>query len=192
MNNLLSCPADCDTDLLLPAITEEQDCTNYEQYNSQISDLYIIPNAASDIFASWSSTPTLVSGAIDNANTDNTKAKWVVGIGNVPPPEKETTPYPKKKSKVSNRIFTLELRVPNMTTAQREFLRKFQCGWTGFTFYYADLSGFVYGKAGGLAPKEIDVDFPAEGDNASKQYAIVRLVWEADADPERRTNPHAS
>jgi hypothetical protein len=191
MNNLIACPADCATELLLPAILAEQDCTNYDQYYSQVSDLYIIPDGAADIFASWSTTPTLVSGAIDNTVADNSKAKWLVGIGSVPPSEKISTIYPKGKTRITKRTYTLTFKVLNMSAAQREFLRKLQCGSTDFAFYYGDRADFVYGKAAGLLPKSIDVDMPQEGDEDSRQYANIIITWEANGDAERRTNPAA-
>lgn len=191
MNNLLSCPADCDIELSYPAISAEQDCTNYDQYLSQISDLYIIPDGAPDIFASWSTTPTLVSGSIDNTVTDNSKAKWLVGIGFVTVPEKINTQYPKGKMKVTKRTYTMSFKVLNTSAAQRELLRKFQCGSTDFTFYYGDRADFAFGKSGGLVPKSIDADLPQEGDEDSKQYGTITITWEANADAERRINPAA-
>lgn len=192
MNTILSCPADCTTALQLPAIGAEQDCTNYNQSLSQISDLYIRPDGAPDIFATWATVPTYVAASVDNTVTDNSKTKWITGIGSVPPAEKEVTIYPKRKSKVTNRTYTLTLRVLNMTDTQREFCRRLQCGWTGFTFYYGDVSDYVYGVTGGLKPKSVDCDLPLEGEDTSKAYATITIVWEANGDPDRKVNPHAS
>ena len=43
--SLISCPGDCATDNVWPAIPAEQDCPSYEQSLSQVSDLIIIPDA---------------------------------------------------------------------------------------------------------------------------------------------------
>jgi len=191
INELLTCPADCDTALLLPALPEEQDCTNYEILKSQVSDLFIRPTGAPDIFASWATTPTYVADSVDNTVTDNSKTKWLVGIGSVAIPEKETVQYPKGKTKTKTRIYTLNFKVMNMDATTREFCRKLQCGSTDFSFYYGDRSDFAYGKAGGLTPKSIDVDMPQEGDENSSLFANIIITWEADADAERKTNPYA-
>lgn len=192
LNNILTgCPADCDDDNLLPAIDVNQDCTSYPQTLSQVSDLYIIPTAADDIMASWSTTPTAVTDAIDNTIEDNTKAKWLVGIGGIAAPDKTTTDYPKLKRKNDERLYTLTFRVLNLSDAQYNFLRQLQCGWTGFTFYYGDLADYVYGIAGGLVPEFIDVDFPKGEGNSDKNVGILTLQWRADGDPERRVNPLA-
>ena len=190
VNSFLTCPAGCDDDLLLGAIDADQDCTSYDQGRSQVSDLYIIPAAASDIFSSWSTTPAYVANSIDNTNADNTKAKWLVGIGGIPAPEKSTLDYPKRKKKTGDRTYTLTHRILNLSDDQYEFLRQVQCGWTGFTFYYGDLADYVYGQAGGISPESVDVDFPKGEGNDDRNVGIITLTWIADGDPERRVNPH--
>lgn len=193
LNSILTgCPADCDEDNLLPAIPESQDCTSYPQTLSQISDLYIMPNTSGvDVFTDWATTPTATASAIDNTVTDNSKAKWLVGIGELPAPEKTTTEYPKLKRKNDERLYSISFRVLNLVDAQYDFLRQIQCGWTDFTFYYADLAGFAYGIAGGLVPEFVDVDFPKGGGNTDKNVGVITLQFRADGDPERRANPLA-
>lgn len=190
-NTFLSCSSDCDAELLFPAIPAEQDCTNYSVELSQVSDLYIIPTGAGDIFASWSTTPTAVANAIDNTEALNAKAKWLVGIGGIGAPEKATTEYPKLKSKTTSRVYTLEMTILQMTGGMYEFLRKMQCGTTSFKFYYADIAGFVFGKAGGITPSFVDVDFPKGAGNADTNRAVLTLKFEADGDPDRKPNPLA-
>jgi hypothetical protein len=190
-NSLITCPADCDDDLLLPAIPENQDCTSYDQTLSQLSDLFIIPDGAADIWATWSTTPTYVADSVDNTVADNSAAHWLVGRGELPAPEKTTVEYPKLKSKTTKRIYTITYTVLNLSATQYEWLRKMQCGWTGFTFYYADLGDWVYGKAGGLSPSFVDVDFPKGGGNGDVNQAIITLRFEANGDPDRRVNPFA-
>lgn len=189
INTFLSCPADCDTELLLPAISAEQDCTNYDQPKSQVSDLFIRPTGAPDIFGSWSTTPTYVADSVDNTVTDNSASKWIVGIGNVAVPEKEVAQYPKGKTKTRLRLYTLRIRTLN--PAMYDFCRKLQCGATDFTFYYADRADYVFGKTGGISPKSVDVDMPKEGDETSTFFAEIIITWEADGDPERRVNPYS-
>lgn len=190
-NFLTGCGVDCDDVVLLPPIPEVQDCTTYTQTLSQVSDLFLIPDDASDIFASWSTTPTLVSGGIDNTNADNTKAKWLVGMGGVAAPEKIVSEYPKLKTRVTERVYTLILNVKQLDATTYEMCRRLQCGWTGFTFYYADLGDWVYGVAGGISPESADCDFPKGAGNTDKNEAVITITWRSDGDPERRVNPHS-
>jgi hypothetical protein len=174
----------------MPAIPIEQDCTDYAQLNSQISDLFLRWNGAPDVFASWQTIPTYVAGAVDNANTDNSKSKWLVGIGGIGVPEKQTLLYPKRKKRQGARTYSLTFRVLNLNDAMFEFLRKLQCGTTNFTFYFADIENYIYGKEGGLIPESIDVDFPRGEGNDDKLVAVLTLTFVADGDPQRRVNPY--
>ena len=193
MQTFLSCPADCDTALNLPAINANQDCTNYDQLDSQVCDLVIVPDTtASDPF-DWTdpSAPTLISGGIDNTVTDNSKAKRLVGEGGVPVPEKIVSEYPKKKNRITGRRYTLTFNVKDMGDESYAFLRALQCGWTGFKFYYANLGGHGFGPEGGIDVLSVDVDMPLSEARDDKELGTIILTWEADGDPARWTSPLA-
>lgn len=193
-NQFFACPG-CDEDNLLPAIPADQEgCESREL--SEVSDLYIIPEEAEDITASWSTTPTYVSGTIDNTETDNTKAKHLVGIGEVPEPTFTEATFPKGVTKDVDGTYTLNFTYYNLAGGTQknqgyDFVRKLQCGWTGFTFYYGDRSDFIYGKAGGIVPSKVKVVLP-KGTGASLNNAIIRISWKADVDPDRKINPIAA
>lgn len=193
---LISCPDDCADVNLLPALSAaNQDCTGYTQTLSQVCDLYILPSDTGDIFDNWDTEPIVnaTSGAgvgVDNTNADNTKAKWLVGIGGVSESEETITEYPKLQKKVTERLYTLTFRVFNLVAAQYNFLRKLQCGDTSFTFYYGDLGGWIYGIAGGLVPNSVDVDFPHGGGNTDKNVGILTITFRATTDPDRFVNPN--
>jgi hypothetical protein len=188
-NAFITLPDDCTDDFFLPAMTADQNCTSYVQGLSQICDIWIVPDEATDIFANFATTPTYVSGSVDNTVTDNSKAKHFVVIGELPASEKTVTPYPKLKEKTTNRVFTPSLRVLNLSDGNYATLQKMQGGWTGFTFYYADLAGYVYGKQGGISPKFLDVDLPKGGGNTDVNVGIITLKFDASTDPQRRINP---
>jgi hypothetical protein len=188
---LTGCPTDCDEINTLPAIPEEQACASYEQTLSQIGHLYLMPTGAANPWANWGTTPTAPNGNIDNTEGANAKSKWLVGIGEIPAAEKTQTEYPLRKSKQTDRLYTLTFRVPNLSDALYNFLRKMQCGYLGFTFWYGDLGGWLYGLSAGLVPDFVTVTFPKGEGNADKNVAIIRLSWRATGDPERRANPLA-
>lgn len=193
MNNLLSCPTDCDTGIELGALPVEQNCISYDLQLSEVSDLFILPDGATDFLASWAGgTPTQVSGAIDNTNTDNTKAKHLVGIGDVPEYAADSIDYPKGQSKEGTKTYTLNFTYYQMDNVSYATLRALQCGWTGFKFRYADRAGHIYGvAAGGLVPASVKVTFPKGRGNTSYNVAQITITWQADGDPERRPNPIA-
>jgi hypothetical protein len=192
MNTFLTgCPADCDDIVLLPVFPVEQDCTSYPQTLAEISDLFIVPDGATDLFATFATTPTYVASSVNNNEAANAKSKWLVGIGTLPAPEKTETPYPKQKSKTTKRTYTLTFTYYQLDATSYEMLRKIQCGSTAFTFYYADLGDWVYGIQGGIAPSFVDVDFP-HGSGDVPNQAVITLKWEADGDPQRRVNPFSA
>jgi hypothetical protein len=90
INSYLNCPTNCDTSVLLPAISQEQDCTSYPQKDSQVCDLVIQPDGADEPF-SWTvpAAPTVVALAIDNTEALNAKSKRIVGTGGVDAPEEQ-------------------------------------------------------------------------------------------------------
>lgn len=188
-NTFFTCDPDCAAELTLPAHDVNQDCTNYDQPLSQVSDLFLIPKGAPDIFAAFATTPTYVANSIDNANTDGTKAHWFVGEGSIPVPEKQTLQYPKGKEKQGERTYTLNFTIKNMSDAQYKACQAIQCGNTNFTFYYADLADYVYGKQGGIVPLSIDCDMPSEGNRDSRKQATIIIKFRAMGDPDRRVNP---
>lgn len=190
--SLITCPADCATDNVWPAIPAEQDCPSYEQSLSQVSDLIIIPTGAPDVFTDWAGeipTPTYVNDSIDNTLADNTAAHILTGIGGVAEPEELILDYPKLQQVVSERTYTLTHRIFNLSNAQYDHLQKLQCGALNFTFYYCDLGGFVYGVDGGLVPFSVDVDMPRGGGNDDRAFADIIITWKAAGDPDRGTTP---
>lgn len=192
--SLISCPADCATDNVWPAIPTEQDCPSYEQSLSQVSDLIIIPTdgTAVDVFTDWAGeipTPTYVNDSIDNTTADNSTAHILTGIGGVAEPEELILDYPKLQQQVVERTYTLTHRIFNLSNAQYDYLTKLQCGALNFTFYYCDLGGYVYGVDGGLVPYSVDVDFPRGGGNDDRAFADIIITWKAKGDPDRGTTP---
>jgi len=190
--SLISCPADCATDNVWPAIPADQDCPSYEQSLSQVSDLIIIPTGAADVFTDFNAdypTPAYANDTIDNTTADNSTAHILTGIGGVAEPDALTLDYPKLQQAISERTYTLTHRILNLSNAQYDFLQKVQCGALNFTFYYCDLGGYAYGIEGGLVPYSVDVDMPRGGGNDDRAFADIIITWKAKGDPDRITTP---
>ena len=190
--SLISCPADCATDNVWPAIAAEQECASYNQSLAQVSDLIIIPTGADDVFEDWEGdipAPTYANDTIDNTTADNSTAKILTGEGGVAEPEELLLNYPKLQQVVAERTYTLTHRIKNLSNAQYDFLLKLQCGALNFTFYYCDLGGYTYGVAGGLVPYSVDVEFPRGGGDDDRAFADIIITWKAAGDPDRGTTP---
>lgn len=197
INSFTTCPADCDDNNLLPAIPVIQDCASYEQVRSQVHTLYLMPQVggtpSADPFTNFSTTPTVTSGAVANGNTDNTKAKFLVGEGGVAEPTETILEYPLLNEKVTDRAYQLVFNIKNLVQAQYDFLLQVQCGNIDLTFYYASGMGatqWVYGKQGGIEPKKVTVTFPKGAGKDDRDLAVIKIDWLATGDPDRRINPY--
>lgn len=186
------CAEDCDGTVLYPSIEDDQSCTNFETFESQISDLYIVPTDATDPFT-WATTEAItgVVGNINNSDETNGSTKWLKGEGSIDVPAKTIIEIFDFKNKTSKRRYTLQFVVKNMSYAMYEFLRAIQCGSLNFNFYYANYGGHLFGKDGGIEPAEVDVDLPQGGGRDSIEQGTITLQWEAKIDPERKINPFA-
>jgi hypothetical protein len=189
-NDFISCPADCDTEFVFPAIPVDQSCSTYEQPFSQVCDLVIQPTGAAAPFDfTTPATPTVVSSEIDNTDATNAKSKHLVGEGGVAVPEKDIGEYPKRQTRITNRVYTLVLNIKNLSDSMYEFLRGLQCGPTNFTFYYGTVGGRLFGPDGGIEPSSIDVDLPLGEGRDDKEIGTITITWDADGDPDRGANP---
>lgn len=190
------CPADCTEEFLFPALDADQNCAGKPNL-SQITDIWIKPNTAADAtvpFEDWvdgSFTVTANPDAIDNAVTNNTKVKWITGIGGIDAPDKTVVRVHKFQDVTLKRRFTLTYQIFNLSDAQYEFLRALQCNPTSFTYWYGN-TAHVYGKAEGITPVQTDVDFILGAGEGDVEQANLTLVFEARVDPERKANPYSA
>jgi hypothetical protein len=183
INTFLSCPDDCDDDLLLPGIPQDQDCTNWYPKDSQVGDLFLFPSTAPKP-SDWTD-PNTWSGTINNVDTSNAAGKWIVGEGGVDAVQITLLSLPKKKERVTGRTFVLSFEIDHLSGSMYAFLRAFQCGWTNFTFFYRTVGGRLFGADGGIIPISVDVDFPLDEDREEFETAVVGITFEADATPDR-------
>lgn len=183
LNNFLSCPNDCGTVILLPAIPSNQGCTAYTLEFSQVCGVLILPTGAA-LPSDWED-PDDWEDAIDNTNTNNTKGKYLVGEGQVPPPELDEVEYPKRLIRVVNRRYRLEIDVDDVSSATYDFIKDFQCGFTDFVFWIETVSGYLFGGSAGISPSFTDAQFPLNGGRDDKMFGKLIIEWDADGDPPR-------
>jgi hypothetical protein len=190
------CPADCSTEFDFLNLDTDQNCAG-TPYLSQVTDLWMQPTGgtatAVSPFTGWTSvlsTITATAAAIDNSVADNTKTKWVTGIGSVDVPEKQVVRVHKFLDVTLKRRFALVFEVFNLSDANREFLFSLQCNPTNYRFWYGNTS-HVFGKDTGIIPVYTNVDFPLGAGEADLEKATITVNWESKTDPERRNNPYA-
>lgn len=189
------CVDNCTDEFEFLALDVDQNCPG-EINLSQITDIWMKPNSAGAgevPFDNWVTTGFTVLAnpdAIDNTVTDNSKVKWLTGVGEVPASEKQIVSVQKFLKKTIKRVYTLTLTVYNLSNAQYEFLKSLQCNPLNYTFWYGN-SAHVYGKATGIIPTATDVDFPLGAGESDVEMATLTIQWEAKTDPERKSNPYS-
>jgi|JI8StandDraft_1071087.scaffolds.fasta_scaffold175855_2 hypothetical protein len=191
--SLISCPADCATDNVWPAIPVQQDCPSYEQTLSQIYEVVIVPDEAGDIWGgTWDSgypDPTFELGSIDNTVADNTKAHIFVGIGGMDEPTESILQYPGLQERVEEETYTVRFRILNMSNANNDHLDKLECGALNYKVFFTDLGGFVYGFDGGITPKKVSVERPHGAGNDDRLFAELVIVFDATNMLDRANKP---
>lgn len=187
------CPADCSTDFEFPILDTDQNCAGVPNL-SQLTDLWISPNdSALSPFANWvTSGYTILANptAIDNSVTDNSKVKWLTGVGGIDAAEKTVIRVQKFQDVTLKRRYTLTWTIYNLSNAQYEFLRALQCNPTNYAFWYGN-STHVFGKSTGIIPVLTDVDFPLGAGDGDVELATLTIAFESRVDPERKSNPYS-
>ena len=189
MNSFLTCP-DCDDSFQLGPIAVDQDCTLYEQKYSQVCGIILQPNSASAP-SDWTSAASWAT-VIDNAATGSSKSKYLVGEGEIEPPDGDLTEYPKRKQRVTSRLYTVDLTVKNLSDQQYAFLKQLQCGWIDFRFWVETVGERLFGGATGIEPFAVDVAFLYSGGRNDKEEAVLTITYESDGDPPRGDVPGIS
>ena len=202
-NNFLTDPVDCTTPTL-PALPADYDCEAVPGL-SQLGYLVIAQCAAGDPFeiVSPATTPTLVSGGIDN--DDTSKARVLVGTGAIDEHEPVIYEGSFLRDKVVERNFTGTFNVPigtaRGTGSMYEFLRNLQSLGSAepedVRIWYVDLSGALYGPVldsaattyGGIRLRSINVQMPNGSARDDRKVAVISFAWRADVDPPSYVSP---
>lgn len=172
-------------DFCFPPVNNTQDCTSYPRRDSQVSEVIFRPIQANDPFEWTTGAPVLTSNGIDNDDPSMEVSKRIVGEGGVEVLEKNIITLPRNRRNVERRVYTLRLRIRNTSSAQFAFVRKFQCNYKLFRFYYLTNGGRMFGPRGGIKPLFVDADFPLEGARGAKEYFDLIIQWEDLGDPRR-------
>ncbi|MTB53039.1 hypothetical protein [Lewinella sp. W8] len=174
------CGNACTTGITFPAAVENPDCVP-ELLKSQIGDLVIVPEGATDPFgASWTgegATIAYTADSIDNTAIDNTKSRRFRGIGSLS--EKETTfvPGPYDMQIPQRTVTNLEFTIQNVATENRAFWRAMECSPTNFTAYLGTETKF-FGKSGGVKLKNVVVQMPLGAGPDDFEQIILRAEIE--------------
>lgn len=199
LNEFITYLTDCDTANNLPALPSDPNCILAPEL-SQVNYLFFTPCTAADPFLNdGSNVVSLVSGEIDNTNTDNTKTRQILGEGGIGDHDVTEVEGPNRTTLIPNggRGYELQHRIIISDQETYEFLRQLQKSWIKFRIWYQDLGGFLYGKTeetgssayGGIRPSFVNVQFPKGEGRNDRGHATLIIRWDANADPHRYVSP---
>lgn len=172
-NQFKICPDNCQAVVSYPSTHEDQDCTAFDLYESQVCGLVIMPEEAPQP-SDWTEKLPW-QGSINNAHIGRNFGKWLRGVGSVAVPQKTEVVYGRGTRFITQRIYGLVFRVHNLSSDQYQLLQAIQCDDRYYTFWYETLSGHIFGCTGGIVPLITDVDFPLEGTRGAIQYADISI-----------------
>ena len=150
---------------------------------SQICGVVILPNGAKSPL-DWTNKSDIES-TIDNTVNNNTRGKWLLGIGEIAEPQEIIAELGRTYIKYARRVYTLVHEVPICDQITYNFLLKLQTNWTGFNFWYYTVGCHFYGKSGGIRPAYVTVTFPKGRGEEDVEIGNVKITWYADGDPLR-------
>ena len=154
----------------LPAISTCQDGTTYRQRRSEVYGLLMLPVGA-DKPGSWQNIEDW-EDVIDNESTDDTKGKYLVGIGSfLPDSQVEVNLAGGRLIENRERTYRLNMAVLNVDDGHSDFCRKLQMNNRRFDFWLITLGDRLVGGSNGMRPQRVNADFVlASGDGS-------REVW---------------
>lgn len=152
----------------LPAIAECQDGTAYRQRRSEIAGLLMLPTGAAGP-GSWTN-PTDWLTVIDNAETDDSKAKYLVGIGSfLPDSLVEVSLSGGRFVENRERTYRLNMAVLNIDDGHTDICRKWQTNARRFSFWLVTVDGRIIGGTEGMRPLRVNADFVLSSGRDSRE-----------------------
>lgn len=165
--------------VFLPAIPTNQNKV-WTPKLSEIRGLLILPLGAQPP-SSWVSASG-VEAIADNTVTDNSRAKWLTGIGEVPAGDAVIVNLGKRERRTRQAQFSLEFEVNVYCDEHQTLLSRLNNNWRGFKFWLATRGGRFLGGSGGIYPDFVTTTQPyLRGDEAEKGF--INIDWFAKGPP---------
>jgi len=152
----------------IPAISLCQDEPNYRQRLSEVSAILMLPHGATppgdwELLADWVNT-------IDNTKTDDSKGKYIVGIGSFQlESQVEVSLAGGRLVENRERTYRLNMAVLNIDDGHTAFFRKLQTNARRFNFWALTLGDRLIGGPSGMKPQRVNADFVLASGNNSRE-----------------------
>jgi len=157
----------------IPAISTCQDEPTYRQRRSEVYGLLLLPTGAEPP-GNWENIADWVN-TVDNTNTNDTKAKYLVGIGSfLPDTQVEVSLAGGRLIENRERTYRLNMAVLNIDDGHTALCRKLQTNARRFNFWLITLGDRLVGGPSGIRPQRVNADFVlASGNNSREVWNIT-------------------
>ena len=157
----------------LPAISTCQDGTTYVQRRSEVTALLMLPIGATPP-GSWENLADWVN-TIDNTSTNDTKGKYLVGIGSfLPDSQVEVVLSGGRMREFRERTYRLSMNILNIDDGHSDLCRKLQTGSRRFNFWILTVGDRLVGGTKGMRPVQVNAEFVlASGDGSREVWQIT-------------------
>lgn len=170
----------------LPGFAACQKEPHYTQLRSQVCGLLILPVGATppddwELEADWADT-------VDNTNTDNTKAKYLVGRGSFL--QSSVTEVNLSGARlIENReqVYRLTFNVVNTNDGHADFARKLQKNVRDFDVWLQTLGDRIIGGSEGMRPIYVGAAFLFNEGNDDREVIQVVMDFMLDHFPDMTT-----
>lgn len=140
--------------------------------------------------ADWTSL-TSWQAVLANDNTDNTRGKYLPGIGSLPAPDVTTQRIVDTVEVVTYKEYTLTHKVRALDDLRYEYLRKLQCSPVSYKFWMYTKGEQMIGGATGIQPVFTNVNFIyAEGKTEIVEAQLIIRFGSSACDPPRADIPN--
>lgn len=158
----------------LPAISTCQETTTYNQRRSEIAGLLMLPVGA-DRPGSWENIEDW-ENVIDNTSTDDTKGKYLVGIGSFALESlTEVSLAGGRVVENRERRYRLSMAVLNIDDGHSDLCRKLQTNARRFDFWLLTLGDRLIGGDEGMRPFRVNADFVLASGRDSREVWNITL-----------------
>jgi hypothetical protein len=158
----------------LDAFPVSQSCTTYDQLDSQIAGMIVLPDGAPKP-TDWATIEGW-AGVVDNTDQSLMKGRYLVGVGSFLPNGKQEVELSGGRYKtVGDRSYRLDMTVLQYAPGHESFARKLESGYRSFSVWAETVGGRIIGGPNGMRPFFPDSEFPFQGGENDKEQIRILL-----------------
>lgn len=178
----------CPSGLLGAANSMSADCSANVN-RSEVNSVILVHPTLGTAITNWGAGLVALDFNIDNTDATDVKQKQFIGRGSFGEPEAITTTLNDFREYDITKTYTLTFTIFDVGDATYDFMRKIECGSVVPLLYFTTVSSKIYGKDGGICPKQVKASLILdEGSDAIERWQL-QFVWEAKTAPDRYDYP---